>query len=84
MFHHDQGARGQFARERTEQLTRSARQTTLVTTVDGRGRSAIVSLSPAAVREHLYRAFVARALVAGVARRAAAEEAGDALPRGSS
>jgi len=83
MFQHDQDARGQFARERTEQLTRSARPTTLVTTVDGKGRRAVVGLAPAAVREHLYRAFVARALVAGVAGRAAAEGSGDVLSRGS-
>ena len=83
MFHHDQAARGQFARERTEQLTRSGRPTIPATTVDGKGRRAVVGLTPAEVREHLYRAFVARALVAGVARRTAAEDAGDALSRGS-
>ena len=78
MFHHDKEARGQFARERTEQLARSARPPILVTRVDGRARARAVGLSPMAVREQLWRAFVARALVAGVARRAGAADAEDA------
>ena len=78
MYQLDQATRRQFARERVEDLTREARPSALGTTVDGRGRRAVVRLTPAAVREHLYRAFVARALVAGVARRAAAKDGEDA------
>jgi hypothetical protein len=78
MFQLDQAARGQFARERVEELTRAARPGALARTVDGRGRRVVVHLTPAAVREHLYRAVVARALVAGVARRAAATDGDDA------
>jgi hypothetical protein len=78
MYQLDQATRSQFARERVEELTRAARPAALATTADGRGRRAVVRLTPAAVREHLYRAFVARALVAGVARRAAANDGEDA------
>jgi hypothetical protein len=74
MFQLDQAARGQFARERVEELTRAARPTALATTVDGRGRRAVVRLSPAAVREYLYRAVVARALLAEVGKRAETPE----------
>jgi hypothetical protein len=74
MFQLDQAARGQFARERVEELTRAARPSPFATTADGR----VVRLSPAGVREYLYRAVVARAVVTGVAKRAAANDREDA------
>jgi len=78
MYQLDQAARSQFARERLEELTRAARPSARAKTVDGRGRRAVVRLSPAGVREHLYRAVVARALLAGVGKRARTREGEEA------